>query len=311
MSKSKKQISLRKLLLPRHPVLHGPINIHDIYGRNIPGYATYDQNDSSLTFRDNGSNGSQRTRTFDLLMIPNITMNTLDEWKGRLDTNCSINHDVSCTINSFALLGLISREQAIILSIYRNSLHRPASDTEIIQATQSTNDMRSLKRYKEYIMADFHPNSLTTITENMGINDAILLNLIYHGSNFGHTVVLLKTVLDNGKVEIILADPQRVERYDGMANIMNYLFRPPPLLVDKISLLYLDRSFKTLLPQHDEVDKRMRVSPTFEEKMALTSVPRFSMGKRSSPKKTKKKLPNKKLPKKKGGKTKKRNVKKA
>jgi len=307
MSKSKKPISLRKLPPPLHAVLHGQINIHDIYGRYIPGYATYDQNDSSLTFSDNGSNGSQQTRTFDLLMIPNITMNTLNEWEGRLDTNCSINRDVSCTINSFALLGLIGREQAINLSIYRNSLNRAASHIDIIQATQIINDLKSLIKYKQYIMADFNPASLTTITQSMGINNAILLNLIYHGSNLGHTVVLLKTVLDNGKVEIILADPQLSLKIVGMANIMNHLYQNTPLSVHKISLIYMDRSFKTLLPQHDEVDKRMRVSPTsFEKKMALTSVPRFSMGKRSSPKKTKKKLPKKK-----GGKTKKRNVKKA
>lgn len=302
---SKKPISLRKLPPPLHAVLHGPIQIHDSNGRYITGYATYDQNDSSLTFSDNGS---QQTRTFDLLMIPNITMNTLDEWKGRLDTNCSINRDVSCTINSFALLGLIGREQAINLSIYRNSLNRAASDIDIIQATQIINDMKSLIKYKQYIMADFHPNSLTTITQSMGINNAILLNLIYHNSHLGrgHTVVLLKTVFE-GREEIILADPQLSLKIVGMADIMNYLFQPPPLLVGQISLIYMDRSFKTLLPQHDEVDKRMRVSPTsFEKKMALTSVPRFSMGRRSSPKKTKKKLPKKK-----GGKTKKRNVKKA
>jgi hypothetical protein len=305
---SKKPISLRKLPPPLHAVLHGPIQIHDSNGRYISGYATYDQNDSSLTFSDNGS---QQTRTFDLLMIPNITMNTLDEWEGRLDTNCSINSDVSCTINSFALLGLIGREQAINLSIYRNSLGRAgaASDIDIIHATQLVNDIQSLIRYKQYIMADFNPASLITITQRMGKNDAILLNLIYHNNplGIGHTVVLLKTEF-NGSEEIILADPQLSLKIVGMVNIMNHL-QNTQLLVDKISLLYVDRIVKTLLPH--EVDKRMRVSPTFEEKLALTSEPTFSMGKRSSPKKTKKKLPKKKLPKKKGGKTKKRNVKKA
>jgi hypothetical protein len=300
---SKKPISLRKLPPPLHAVLHGPIQIHDSNGRYISGYATYDQNDSSLTFSDNGS---QQTRTFDLLMIPNITMENLNNWNGRLDTNCSIQDDVTCTINSFALLGLIGREHATIISKIRNSLNRAASHIDIIHATRDINDMQSLIRYK-YIMADFNPASLTTITQHMKKNHAILLNLNYHNSHLrrGHTVVLLKTVFE-GREEIILADPQLSLKIVGMANIMNHFQNTQ---VDMISLLYVDRTVKTLLPH--EVDKRMRVSPTFEEKMALPSGPIiFSMGKRSSPKKTKKKLHNK-LPKKKGGKTKKRNVKKA